>query len=81
LFLKERVKYLQERKEGSFPDFVKPIDFVKCKGNEHLKEYFDNIIAKGGEGVMLRKSMSLYEGGRSESLQKYKVKNHMYEQF
>jgi ATP-dependent DNA ligase len=66
---------LQERREeGSFPDFVKPVNFVKCKGNTHLKEYFDSIIAKGGEGVMLRKSMSLYEGGRSESLKKFKVR-------
>jgi ATP-dependent DNA ligase len=66
------VKYLHEREEGFYPDFVKPVDFVKCKGNEHLREYFDAITKKGGEGVMLRKSMSLYEGGRSEGLKKYK---------
>jgi ATP-dependent DNA ligase len=63
----------EKEEEGSLPSFVKPVDFAKCKGNEHLKEYFDSITKKGGEGVMLRKSMSLYEGGRSESLKKYKV--------
>jgi DNA ligase-1 len=37
-----------------------------------LKEYFDSIIAKGGEGVMLREPQSLYKAGRSESLRKFK---------
>jgi ATP-dependent DNA ligase len=42
------------------------------KGKEHLKKYFDSIIAKGGEGVMLREPQSLYKAGRSESLRKFK---------
>jgi ATP-dependent DNA ligase len=37
-----------------------------------LKEYFDSIIAKGGEGVMLREPQSLYKSGRSNSLRKFK---------
>jgi DNA ligase-1 len=66
------------------PPFAKVVSMVKCTGNKgyrkiltvmgnsHLKEYFDSIIAKGGEGVMLREPQSLYKGGRSESLRKYK---------
>jgi DNA ligase-1 len=41
-------------------------------GKEHLQEHFNNIIAKGGEGVMLREPHSYYKIGRSESLKKFK---------
>ena len=44
----------------------------KCEGKEDLKMYFSEIIAKGGEGVMLREPQSLYQAGRSSSLRKYK---------
>jgi DNA ligase-1 len=37
-----------------------------------LKKYLAGILAKGGEGVMLREANSLYEVGRSNSLRKYK---------
>jgi DNA ligase-1 len=45
---------------------------IDCKGKEHLKQYFDEIIAKGGEGVMLREPHSFYKIGRSNSLRKFK---------
>jgi ATP-dependent DNA ligase len=81
------VKFLQEKKEeGILPDFVKPVQVVQCKGYQlfkyfivtlpgkgHLRQYFEEIAKKGGEGVMLRKPNSLYEAGRSENLCKYKV--------
>jgi DNA ligase-1 len=77
----------QLKEKGSLPSFVKVVDMVKCKGkciilivmatysktgSSHLKEYFDSIIAKGGEGVMLREPQSLYKSGRSNSLRKFK---------
>ena len=69
----ERIEYLKSLKEeGKLPDFVKIVDLVYCNGKTHLKEYFDSIIAKGGEGVMLREPHSLYKAGRSDSLRKYK---------
>jgi ATP-dependent DNA ligase len=45
---------------------------IIVKGKEHLKEFFDSITKKGGEGVMLREAASLYKGGRSTSMRKYK---------
>jgi DNA ligase-1 len=70
---KERIEFLKEMKErGELPSFVRVVDTEKCKGREHLKEYFDKIIAKGGEGVMLREPQSLYKAGRSNSLRKFK---------
>ena len=37
-----------------------------------MKQYLADILAKGGEGVMLREPESLYKAGRSTSLRKYK---------
>jgi DNA ligase-1 len=54
------------------PKFVRIIEKVRCDSAEHLKEYFNGIIAKGGEGVMLREPQSGYKAGRSESLKKFK---------
>ena len=45
---------------------------VKCTGKEHLQQYWKEIVTKGGEGVMLREPGSIYRGGRSPSLVKYK---------
>ena len=67
----ERLEQLQSIKE-SLPPFVQIVDAVKCKSKEHLKEYLDSVIAKGGEGVMLRDPNALYKAGRSESMRKYK---------
>jgi DNA ligase-1 len=56
----------------TLPPFAKVVDFVKCEGKDHLKRFNDSILAKGGEGVMLREAGSLYKAGRSTSLRKYK---------
>ena len=69
----ERIQYLKDLKEeGKLPSFVEIVETVTCKGNDHLKEYFDSIIAKGGEGVMLRDPQALYKSGRSSGVRKYK---------
>ena len=51
---------------------MKRVEFVKCKGTEHLAEYMKDIVSKGGEGVMLREANSLYEGKRSTTLRRHK---------
>ena len=69
----ERIEYLKELKErGQLPEFVRIVDMKQCNSKEHLLEYFNQIIEKGGEGVMLREPQSLYKAGRSDSLRKYK---------
>ena len=69
----ERMEYLLElKKDGKLPEFVHIVDATICKGKEHLQEYFNSIISKGGEGVMLRDPQALYQAGRSPSLRKYK---------
>lgn len=44
-----------------------------CKNNVHLSVAVKGIIDYAGEGVILRKTRSRYEGGRSNSLIKLKV--------
>jgi DNA ligase-1 len=65
------VEYLKQVKE-SLPSFVKVVDTVKCRGKEHLQEFCNGILSKGGEGVMLREAQSMYKAGRSQSLRKFK---------
>ena len=45
----------------------------QCRGRDHLKKFHDTIIAKGGEGVMLRRSMSKHAIGRGTDLMKVKL--------
>ena len=45
----------------------------QCKGLAHLKEELARVEALGGEGLMMRKPGSRYEGGRSSTLLKVKT--------
>ena len=60
------------KSKEELPSFVNIVETVKCTGKQHLKEYFSSIVAKGGEGVMLRDPQSLYKPGRSENMRKFK---------
>jgi DNA ligase 1 len=46
-----------------------------CKGHKHFSDYFEYIINRGGEGIMLRSPGSFYKDGRSDDLLKYKPHN------
>jgi ATP-dependent DNA ligase len=77
------MEYLQKMKE-KFPSHVTVVEMIQCKGTEitcdyvyfkgkqHLEQFFNEILNKKGEGVMLRAAKSLYTSGRSDSLRKYK---------
>ena len=65
----ERIEFLQNVK---LPSFAKIVEFVKCESKEHLKQFNESVIAKGGEGVMLREPGSFYKAGRSASLRRFK---------
>ncbi|KAJ3047294.1 hypothetical protein HK097_011659 [Rhizophlyctis rosea] len=56
---------------GDHPTIV-IVDHTKCKGSDHVKELLEEVEEKGGEGLMLRKPGSLYEGKRSGTLLKVK---------
>jgi DNA ligase-1 len=52
------------------------IQFVvieKCQGEQQLLQQLQDVLGKGGEGLMLRKPESLYLAKRSWTLLKVKV--------
>eukprot|EP00026_Physarum_polycephalum_P002644 Phypoly_transcript_02652.p1 GENE.Phypoly_transcript_02652~~Phypoly_transcript_02652.p1 ORF type:complete len:698 (+),score=61.56 Phypoly_transcript_02652:137-2095(+) len=53
--------------------FSIPAFRVLCQGDLHVKRFADDVIQKGGEGVIFRKLASHYEIGRSLSLLKLKT--------
>ena len=46
---------------------------VACKNLTHLEKYFQDILDRGGEGIILRDPKSPYEPGRSRGYVKHKV--------
>lgn len=49
------------------------LEHVPCRGIDHLREELARVEGLGGEGLMLRRPMSMYEVGRSSSLLKVKT--------
>lgn len=48
------------------------IEQTTCTGKYHLDALFADLVAKGAEGLMLRRPHSAYEQKRTDSLLKYK---------
>ena len=62
---------LPQEKE-SFRETVKKMKQFEIKSHKALQGKLEEIIALGGEGIMLRKKDSLYKKGRNKSLLKLK---------
>jgi DNA ligase len=60
------------RRIAAKADHGKVIDFWKCKSKAELLKQLEDIVAAGGEGLMLRKPGSRYERKRSSTLLKVK---------
>jgi len=63
--------YVNERVKDN--KYLKLAEKVVCRDAEHLEEYFQEIIDKGGEGVILRDPLATYQPGRSSGYLKHKV--------
>jgi DNA ligase-1 len=57
----------------ALPPHVAVIETQLCSGNEELIYHLHEIVAAGGEGLMLNKPNSLYVGERTSTLLKVKV--------
>ena len=44
-----------------------------CKGAQHFESFFQDVIDKGGEGIILRDPYALLQPGRTTSYLKHKV--------
>ena len=45
---------------------------IQVKSETQMKEYYEQVVSEGGEGIMLKHPMMPYENGRSHYLLKYK---------
>ena len=66
---------LSQAKEFLRKHEVKHVQIIEqkvCENEEQLKRYFETILAKGGEGVMIKDGSKEYFEGRSNSLLKLK---------
>jgi DNA ligase-1 len=55
------------------PPHARAHDHVVCRGLDHMRQELARLEALGGEGLMLRRAGSRYEGGRSATLLKVKT--------
>lgn len=53
--------------------FIEIAPMQSCLGIAHLEEIFQDVVDKGGEGVILRDPKSPYQEGRSLGYLKHKV--------
>jgi DNA ligase-1 len=60
-------------KKLNLPSHARIVDIVECRGNDHLRKHFENILERKGEGVMVNKYHSLYTPKRISTLLKVKV--------
>ncbi|EAJ3814957.1 DNA ligase, partial [Campylobacter coli] len=52
--------------------YIKIIKQIPIKDQEHLKEFYKDIVLNKGEGVVIRKDLAPYEKGRSKNAFKLK---------
>jgi DNA ligase-1 len=64
---------LSELQSLTLPSHVRVVNNQQCSGNDHLQECLTEIVACGGEGLMLNKPTSLYIAQRTNTLLKVKV--------
>ena len=53
--------------------YIKIIDHIKCRGADHVQQMLTDVEKIKGEGLMIRKPGSYYEGKRSNTLLKVKT--------
>ncbi len=61
-----------ELKKIPLPRHAFLLEQIPCEGKKHLKRFVGEILKKGGEGMILKRSASKYTHGRSTDLLKLK---------
>ena len=72
-----KVSWNKKRKELPYPfdKYESPLIYTEQKkvtSIKRMEDYYKTIIGAGGEGIMLKHPLSLYKGGRSSDMLKYK---------
>ncbi|MBV9123036.1 MAG: DNA ligase [Planctomycetes bacterium] len=68
----DRLEFVNDCLRQGQPLYAKPHEHVRCQGLDHLRQELTRLEGLGGEGLMLRRAGSRYEGGRSATLLKVK---------
>lgn len=61
-----------EERMKKIPSGLKVLSWKVIKNNQHFNSYFNDLLTKGAEGVMLRNPKTPYEFKRTKNLLKYK---------
>lgn len=70
--LSNRLKVLERYLQQNPNPYIKIIKQIPIKDQEHLKEFYKDIVFNKGEGVVIRKDLAPYEKGRSKNALKLK---------
>ncbi len=68
----DRLAFVADCLRQHRPPHARAHEHQVCRGIDHLRQELTRLEALGGEGLMLRRAGSRYEGGRSSTLLKVK---------
>ncbi len=68
----ERIKLMEKIVENSASPYLKMIKQQKLQSNPELQLLLEQVLAKGGEGLMLHRGSAYYQAKRSKDLMKLK---------
>ena len=68
----KRVALMAEITANSPSPYLKMIKQIRVQNNNELQKLLENVLAKGGEGLMLHKGTAHYQAKRSKDLMKLK---------
>ena len=70
-----RIYYMLEEYMAKHPcKYIEVAPKQHCKDTAHLEKIFQDIVDRGGEGIILRDPSSPYQPGRSPGYLKHKVR-------
>jgi DNA ligase 1 len=67
------MKKIENHQAFKRDSFLEIAPKVECTGTDHLERYLQDIIDKGGEGIILRDPQEEYVPGRAKGYLKHKV--------
>jgi DNA ligase-1 len=68
----KRHLFLENNLTQYFNSKISLVPIQKCKGKEDLQNHLDQIVKKGGEGIMIYNPVSHYHAGRCKNVLKVK---------
>ena len=68
----ERFRRLKALFDGIDSPYLELVEQFRVSGHEELMVVMERVVARGGEGLMLRRAISRHRAGRSDDLLKVK---------